>query len=114
MSEDKLVIFDCDGVLVDSEIVANRIEAEALTSLGYTLTTEESIKRFTGISAKSVRQIIFEESGLDISLDFFATQQELISKALETELQPLIVQILQMLKKTKLRSVWLLVALLIE
>jgi beta-phosphoglucomutase-like phosphatase (HAD superfamily) len=30
-----LIIFDCDGVLVDSEIITNRMDAEALTNLGY-------------------------------------------------------------------------------
>lgn len=30
----KLIIFDCDGVLVDSETIANRIEAESLSSIG--------------------------------------------------------------------------------
>ncbi|MDB6081746.1 MAG: hypothetical protein JWO53_1018, partial [Chlamydiia bacterium] len=60
----KLVIFDCDGVLVDSEIIASRIDAESLTSYGYALTTEESIRKFTGMNAKTVRQCILQESGI--------------------------------------------------
>ncbi len=101
-SEDKLLIFDCDGVLVDSEIVANRIEAEALTSIGYSLTIEECIKRFTGISTNGLREIIFKESGLDIPLDFLANQQDLISKAFEIELRPLMTEILQMIDEMKI------------
>ena len=100
--QDKLIIFDCDGVLVDSEIIANRIEAEGLTSIGYSLTTEECIKRFTGISTKGLREIIFKESGLDISLDFLAEQQDLIAKAFEIELRPLIKEILQMVEEAKI------------
>ncbi len=35
MPEPDLIIFDCDGVLVDSEIIAARVEAELLTAAGY-------------------------------------------------------------------------------
>ena len=44
----ELVIFDCDGVLVDSEIVVNRIYAEVSTEMGFPITTEEHIKKFVG------------------------------------------------------------------
>ena len=43
----KLVIFDCDGVLVDSEIIAHRVGAEEMTRIGFPLTTEDSIKLFS-------------------------------------------------------------------
>ena len=97
----KLIIFDCDGVLVDSEIIANRIEAEGLTSVGYTLTTEQCIWKFTGISSSTQRQIIFEETNLDIPSNFLAKQQELISKAFEKELQPLVKEILEIVEQMK-------------
>ena len=44
----RLVIFDCDGVLVDSEPIANAVMADALTAQGWPLTTEDSIARFKG------------------------------------------------------------------
>lgn len=43
-----LVIFDCDGVLVDSEAIANRIMAEAITAAGVPITYEECRARFVG------------------------------------------------------------------
>ena len=43
-----LVIFDCDGVLVDSERLAVRIEARLLTELGWCLTEDEVLERFVG------------------------------------------------------------------
>ena len=43
-----LLIFDCDGVLIDSEIVVCRLVGEELTRLGYPLSTEEVIRRFAG------------------------------------------------------------------
>jgi HAD superfamily hydrolase (TIGR01509 family) len=45
-----LVIFDCDGVLVDSERLAVRVESRLLTSLGWPLTEEEVLDRFVGRS----------------------------------------------------------------
>lgn len=45
-----LIIFDCDGVLVDSERLAVRTEAQLLADLGWTLTEDEIIERFVGRS----------------------------------------------------------------
>ena len=46
----RLVIFDCDGVIVDSEPVSNRILAEELTSLGWPMATAEATRRFLGVT----------------------------------------------------------------
>ena len=102
MDMKKLVIFDCDGVLVDSEIISNRIDAEALTSIGYPITAEESIRRFTGLNAKAVRQIILNESGIDIPLDYLNSQQPVVLKAFETELLSLIKPVLEILDQKKI------------
>ncbi|MEK7690863.1 MAG: HAD family hydrolase [Bdellovibrionota bacterium] len=53
MKKLKYIIFDCDGVLVDSEIIANRIEAEYKTELGFPITIEEHIRQFVGSSLKA-------------------------------------------------------------
>lgn len=97
----KLVIFDCDGVLVDSEIISNRIDAEALTSFGYPITAEESIRRFTGLNAKAVRQIILTETGIDIPLDYLTSQQPIVLKAFEKELNSLIKPVLEKINEMK-------------
>ena len=49
MKKPKYIIFDCDGVLIDSEILANRVEAETKTELGFPITIEEQIKKFVGM-----------------------------------------------------------------
>jgi HAD superfamily hydrolase (TIGR01509 family) len=54
------VIFDCDGVLVDSEPLSNRALAETLTELGVPMTTEESIRRFMGRSWGTVEAYLAE------------------------------------------------------
>ena len=46
----ELVIFDCDGVLVDSEPIANRLLAEMLTAEGLALTTSETMRLYMGRS----------------------------------------------------------------
>ncbi len=48
MSQIKHIIFDCDGVLIDSEILANQVEVEIKTLLGFPITLEEQIKNFAG------------------------------------------------------------------
>lgn len=54
----RLVIFDCDGVLVDSEPVANRVVAETLAALGWAMTAEESRSRFLGLTLTAMRPLI--------------------------------------------------------
>ena len=54
----RLVIFDCDGVLVDSEPIACRVMARELTALGYPLSPDDCRERFTGISMKTVMAMI--------------------------------------------------------
>lgn len=50
MSRTELVIFDCDGVLVDSEPVANRTFEQMLRELGLDLTPEQMFENFVGYS----------------------------------------------------------------
>jgi beta-phosphoglucomutase-like phosphatase (HAD superfamily) len=49
------VIFDCDGVLIDSELVQRRIDAELFTMFGYPVTTEELVREFAGRTTADVR-----------------------------------------------------------
>ena len=49
MNPPKYIIFDCDGVLIDSEILANRVEAEIKNELGFPITLEQQIKKFVGM-----------------------------------------------------------------
>jgi HAD superfamily hydrolase (TIGR01509 family) len=54
----ELVIFDCDGVLVDSERIAVRVEAEYLAELGWPLTQAEIIERFMGRTTEYMDEAI--------------------------------------------------------
>lgn len=59
----ELVIFDCDGVLVDSERIAARVQVALGAELGWPLTEAEVIERFIGRSAVSIREQVAERLG---------------------------------------------------
>jgi HAD superfamily hydrolase (TIGR01509 family) len=63
MNETRLVIFDCDGVLVDSEPLANAVLHAELRRLGVELTLAESTALFTGLSLRSCLAIIEDRLG---------------------------------------------------
>jgi len=54
----ELIIFDCDGVLVDSEFVASRVVAANLSSLGWPLDAAAAMRMFVGMSILEMEPII--------------------------------------------------------
>lgn len=81
-----LIIFDCDGVLVDSERVAVRIESEGLTALGWPLSQEEVIERFVGRSSAYGHAEIVAKLGSAIAESWSAEFRRRYRAALETEI----------------------------
>ena len=59
----ELVIFDCDGVLVDSERLAVRVESEFLTELGWPLSEADIVERFMGRTDQYMNEAIEAELG---------------------------------------------------
>lgn len=59
----ELVIFDCDGVLVDSEVVVIEIEAALLTAAGFPLTADEIADRFVGLSYPDMMTMLESDFG---------------------------------------------------
>lgn len=66
----ELVIFDNDGVLVDSEPLSNSVMAVLLTEIGVPTTVEGSMGRFLGRSLAAVRRIVETEDGIPLPADF--------------------------------------------
>jgi HAD superfamily hydrolase (TIGR01509 family) len=66
----ELVIFDCDGVLVDSEVISCRAHAETLTRHGYPISAEQVLQRFLGVSDREARQTVEAELGRKLPEDF--------------------------------------------
>jgi HAD superfamily hydrolase (TIGR01509 family) len=81
-----LVIFDCDGVLVDSEFLAARIEAKLLTDSGYPINAQTMSERFSGLTFKDTLLIIEQEGAVPLSASLLAQSDRLIDLALETQL----------------------------
>ena len=82
------VVFDCDGVLVDSEPLANRVMAELLAEHGIRLTTNQCMKRFIGLTVEAEAAAIRAEFGVDLA---DVLERELTSRtirAFERELPP--------------------------
>ena len=71
-----LVIFDCDGVLVDSEVISCRAHAGTLTRHGYPITEEQVLHRFLGVSDREARLTIEREIGRKLPDDFEAQVKE--------------------------------------
>ncbi len=67
-----LIIFDCDGVLVDSEVISCRVHAEVLTRHGYPITADEVFARFLGRSALAASREVETELGRALPEDFDA------------------------------------------
>ena len=65
-----LVIFDCDGVLVDSEVISCRAHAEMLTRHGYPITSDQVLDRFLGVSEREARLMIENEINRKLPEDF--------------------------------------------
>jgi len=65
-----LVIFDCDGVLVDSEPLINRIEAECFTQIGAPMTGEQAITQFKGKTVEQVANALESRIGHPLSAEF--------------------------------------------
>jgi HAD superfamily hydrolase (TIGR01509 family) len=72
----QLVIFDCDGVLVDSETIAHRALAQALNELGMSLTLEDAFALFRGNTTAQSVAIIEERLGRKLAEDFFPVWRE--------------------------------------
>lgn len=84
-----LIIFDCDGVLVDSEPIASRVLADSLTAIGYPLTAQQALARFTGMSLASVLEDVEAEWGRRLPAGFRELLRERDFAAFREELQPI-------------------------
>ncbi|MER7987591.1 HAD family hydrolase [Streptomyces noursei] len=83
-----LIIFDNDGVLVDSEPISNEILASYLTELGHPTTYEESLRDYMGGSVQRIRDIVRERSGRALPGDFEAGFHTLVFDEFRRRLEP--------------------------
>ncbi|MBT2450916.1 HAD family hydrolase [Streptomyces sp. ISL-43] len=84
----ELVIFDCDGVLVDSERIAARVQVTLGAELGWPLTEEEVVDRFIGRSHASIREQIAVRLGQETAAHWSRRFEELHREAVDAGLSP--------------------------
>jgi HAD superfamily hydrolase (TIGR01509 family) len=83
-----LVIFDCDGVLIDSEPIANRVFSEMLATAGVRMSPEEVMRTFVGRSRDTCIEMAGEMRGEKLPHDFAAKWDDALNEALEREVKP--------------------------
>ena len=81
-----LIIFDCDGVLVDTERLGVKIDVEVLASLGWKLSESELVERFTGVSDADYRRAIEAQIGRPLPHDWEAQIQPRYHKVFSEQL----------------------------
>jgi HAD superfamily hydrolase (TIGR01509 family) len=84
-----LVIFDCDGVLVDSERITNGVFAEMLGEIGLRVTLDEMFERFLGLSMAACLNIITTLRGSPVPEGFVEEYRERTTRALRERLVPI-------------------------
>ena len=83
-----LVIFDCDGVLVDSEPIANRVLAEQLRKAGVSIPESEVMRRFVGKTRGECLALAAEILGRPLPQRFGADWDAALFDALRKEVRP--------------------------
>jgi HAD superfamily hydrolase (TIGR01509 family) len=83
-----LAIFDCDGVLVDSEPIAARLTAEAVSELGWAMSAELAKSEFLGDTFANIIRRVESKLGRSVPPDWPAQSQARLLAALERELPP--------------------------
>jgi HAD superfamily hydrolase (TIGR01509 family) len=83
-----LVIFDCDGVLVDSEPVSVRVLVDALRRKGLPIDEDEAYRRFLGRSLATVTTAMREEFGVEADAAFLDDMRHDLYQRFRSELQP--------------------------
>ncbi|MFE2385618.1 HAD family hydrolase [Streptomyces misionensis] len=83
-----LIIFDNDGVLVDSEPISNRHLAAYLTELGVPTSYEDSLRDYMGSAMHRVHDLVLERTGCRLPEDFDDVLHARIFASFERELRP--------------------------
>lgn len=83
-----LIIFDCDGVLVDSEVLSIAVDEIVLADLGWQIDQDEIIARFVGRSHEHFIKVVEEHIGYKLPDSWEDSYQHLYREAMHRELRP--------------------------
>lgn len=84
----ELVIFDCDGVLVDSDRISLRIQAERISALGLEMTYEDCVREFLGLGMEATLEILAERLGQPVPEGWEEELDAAVREGFRRELQP--------------------------
>jgi beta-phosphoglucomutase-like phosphatase (HAD superfamily) len=84
----RMVIFDCDGVLIDSEALCDRVVAASLTELGWAISAEDCHRRFLGWTFHDMVPAIEAHLGRDIGVGWVQDTVERVSAVFAAEVEP--------------------------
>ena len=87
MPSPELVIFDCDGVLVDSEIIAARVESELLSKAGFEISPEDLARDYAGLTFKDILLRIEKQEGLVLQASLIPEAEKLVDQRLAREVR---------------------------
>jgi HAD superfamily hydrolase (TIGR01509 family) len=82
-----LVLFDCDGVLVDSEIISAKVDSKMLKEVGYDISPTEIAERFAGLTQDRIAELLQEEAGIRLPEDYNARQKTALDERLAAEVE---------------------------
>jgi len=85
----ELIIFDCDGTLVDSEKISNRVIGGMLRDLGIKISDHETYLKFSGTSFANIMSFVEEQLGAMPDYNFEQTFRPLSLKEFKLHLQPI-------------------------
>ena len=82
-----LIIFDCDGVLVDSEIIAAEVESKLLTEAGYPIGVAEMGERFAGMTWQNILLTIERQAAIPLSASLLDKSEKLLDARLARDVK---------------------------
>lgn len=82
-----LIIFDCDGVLVDSEIIASEVQAELVSEAGYPVSVEEMNERFAGLTWRDTLLTMEKEASIPLSASLIDRVDTILDKRLARDVK---------------------------
>ncbi|MGI9433819.1 MAG: HAD family hydrolase [Geminicoccaceae bacterium] len=99
----ELVIFDCDGVLIDSEVIATRATVEVLAEIGYEISEADALQDFVGKSYATIMGQIEADWGRALPASFNADLERMALGIMKEELQPIpgIARVLKQLRLSR-------------
>ncbi len=87
MSGFDLTLFDCDGVLVESEIIAAKVESKLLNEAGYPISVEEMGERFAGMTWKNILLTVEKEIDIPLSASLLDKSETMLDALLARDVK---------------------------